>query len=161
MFYPNVITVTRQYRVWQYGLWSFQTGDTKLERFLPKNQHKGSFNNYVDQFWPNFDPLPPSSGQAWTSYIPPPCPRGQKGQKSTPPIKYSIKFNVIWILYLHIAHKKTQALVFNHLLCTASSSQSWTKGDFSVICHNFSTSFFEIFVHVDIQWPPHSAWNGQ
>ena len=28
-----------QYRLWQYGLWSFQTGDTKLERFLPKNQH--------------------------------------------------------------------------------------------------------------------------
>ena len=26
-------------RLWQYGLWSFQTGDTKLERFLPKNQH--------------------------------------------------------------------------------------------------------------------------
>ena len=26
-------------RVWQYGLWSFQTGCTKLERFLPKNQH--------------------------------------------------------------------------------------------------------------------------
>ena len=25
--------------VWQYGLWSFQKGDTKLERFLPKNQH--------------------------------------------------------------------------------------------------------------------------
>ena len=25
--------------VWQYGLWSFQTGGTKLERFLPKNQH--------------------------------------------------------------------------------------------------------------------------
>ena len=25
--------------LWQYGLWSFQTGDTKLERFLPKNQH--------------------------------------------------------------------------------------------------------------------------
>ena len=24
---------------WQYGLWSFQTGYTKLERFLPKNQH--------------------------------------------------------------------------------------------------------------------------
>ena len=24
--------------LWQYGLWSFQTGDTKLERFLPKNQ---------------------------------------------------------------------------------------------------------------------------
>ena len=25
--------------IWQYGLWSFQTGGTKLERFLPKNQH--------------------------------------------------------------------------------------------------------------------------
>ena len=25
--------------LWQYGLWSFQTGDKKLERFLPKNQH--------------------------------------------------------------------------------------------------------------------------
>ena len=23
----------------QYGLWSFQTEGTKLERFLPKNQH--------------------------------------------------------------------------------------------------------------------------
>ena len=26
----------------QYGLWSFQTGGTKLERFLPQNQHKYS-----------------------------------------------------------------------------------------------------------------------
>ena len=25
--------------VWQYGLWSFQAGSTKLERFLQKNQH--------------------------------------------------------------------------------------------------------------------------
>ena len=25
--------------LWQYGQWSFQTGGTKLERFLPKNQH--------------------------------------------------------------------------------------------------------------------------
>ena len=25
--------------VWQYGLWSFQMGVTKLESFLPKNQH--------------------------------------------------------------------------------------------------------------------------
>ena len=25
--------------LWQYGFWSFQTGDKKLERFLPKNQH--------------------------------------------------------------------------------------------------------------------------
>ena len=23
--------------IWQYGLWSFQMGDKKLERFLPKN----------------------------------------------------------------------------------------------------------------------------
>ena len=26
-------------KVWQYGLWSFQMGATKLERFLSKNQH--------------------------------------------------------------------------------------------------------------------------
>ena len=26
------------FTLWQYGLWSFQTGDTKLEIFLPKNQ---------------------------------------------------------------------------------------------------------------------------
>ena len=25
--------------LWQFRLWSFQTGDTKLERFLHKNQH--------------------------------------------------------------------------------------------------------------------------
>ena len=25
--------------LWQYGMWSFQMGDTKLERLLPKNQH--------------------------------------------------------------------------------------------------------------------------
>ena len=28
-----------QWLLWQYGLWSFQTGGRKLERFLPKNQH--------------------------------------------------------------------------------------------------------------------------
>ena len=27
------------YTQWQYGLWSFQTGGTKLERFLPKDQY--------------------------------------------------------------------------------------------------------------------------
>ena len=27
-----------RYSLWQYGLWSFQMMDTKLERFLPKNQ---------------------------------------------------------------------------------------------------------------------------
>ena len=30
--------VVKQWSVWQYGLRSFQTGGTKLERFLPKNQ---------------------------------------------------------------------------------------------------------------------------
>ena len=29
--------------LWQYRLWSFQSGGTKLERFLPKNQHWSSF----------------------------------------------------------------------------------------------------------------------
>ena len=47
---------------------------------------KGSFNNYVDQNLTNFDPLPPSSGQAWT-FTYPPCPRGQKVEKK-PPLKY-------------------------------------------------------------------------
>ena len=28
-----------------------------------------AFNNYVDQILPNFDPLPPSSGETWTFYI--------------------------------------------------------------------------------------------
>ena len=27
------------FKLWQYGLWSFQTGGTKLERISPKNQH--------------------------------------------------------------------------------------------------------------------------
>ena len=40
------------YTVWQYGLWSFQTGGIKLERFLPKNQHTQrkllNFENWVN-----------------------------------------------------------------------------------------------------------------
>ena len=39
------------YLVWQYGLWSFQTGVTKLERFLSKNQHTQrkllNFENWI------------------------------------------------------------------------------------------------------------------
>ena len=35
----NVMHYQEDYRVWQYELWSFQTGDTRLERFLPRNQH--------------------------------------------------------------------------------------------------------------------------
>ena len=38
--------------LWQYGLRSFQTGGTKLERFLPKNQHTLrkllNFENWVN-----------------------------------------------------------------------------------------------------------------
>ena len=39
------------YCVFQYGLWSFQTRGTKLERFLPKNQHPQrkllNFDNWI------------------------------------------------------------------------------------------------------------------
>ena len=38
--------------LWQYGLSSFQAGDTKLERFLPKNQHTEmkllNFENWIN-----------------------------------------------------------------------------------------------------------------
>ena len=38
--------------LWQYGLWSFQTGYMKLERFLPKNQHTQriflNFKNWIN-----------------------------------------------------------------------------------------------------------------
>ena len=38
--------------LWQYGLWSFQTRGTKLERFLPKSQHTQrkllNFENWVN-----------------------------------------------------------------------------------------------------------------
>ena len=37
--------------IWQYGLWSFQRGVTKLVRFLPKNQHPQrkllNFENWI------------------------------------------------------------------------------------------------------------------
>ena len=37
--------------VWQYGLWSFQTGGTKIKRFLPKNQHtQGKLLNFENWF---------------------------------------------------------------------------------------------------------------
>ena len=48
--------------VWQYGLWSFQMGDTKLDRYLPTNQNIKK--NYLNlsfglmascQKVPNFD----------------------------------------------------------------------------------------------------------
>ena len=38
--------------LWQYGLWSFQVGGTKLERFLNKNQHaQRKLLNF--EFWIN------------------------------------------------------------------------------------------------------------
>ena len=44
--------VSTKYTVWQYGLWSFQTGGTKSERFLPKNQHtQRKFLNFEN--WTN------------------------------------------------------------------------------------------------------------
>ena len=40
------------YTIWQYGLWSFQAGGTKLERVLSKNQHTQKklldFENWVN-----------------------------------------------------------------------------------------------------------------
>ena len=35
----NLFKSRLQVSLWQYGLWNFQTGGTKLERFLPKNRH--------------------------------------------------------------------------------------------------------------------------
>ena len=41
----------RNWGLWQYGLWSFQTRGIKLERFLPKNQHTQrkllNFENWI------------------------------------------------------------------------------------------------------------------
>ena len=38
--------------IWQYGLWSFLAGGTKLERFIPTNQHTQrillNFENWVN-----------------------------------------------------------------------------------------------------------------
>ena len=39
-------------RLWQYGLWSFQAGGTKLERFLHKNQHT-QMKLLNSEFWIN------------------------------------------------------------------------------------------------------------
>ena len=54
-FTPSItMVVTIQYKstIWQYRLWSFQTGGTKLERFLPQNQHTQrfllNFENWVN-----------------------------------------------------------------------------------------------------------------
>ena len=45
--------------------WSLIDNHTSFD----SSGYKGAFNNYVDQILPNFDPLPPSSGQLWTFYM--------------------------------------------------------------------------------------------
>ena len=46
------ISSHRLCRLWQYGLWSFQAGGTKLERFFHKNQHtQRKLLNF--EFWIN------------------------------------------------------------------------------------------------------------
>ena len=71
----------------RYVLYSLVNKEIRYSR--PLWNLKGAFNNYVDQFWPNFDPLPPLE---WTSvdilHPPPPCSRGQKMDKSPPPLKF-------------------------------------------------------------------------
>ena len=43
-------------RLWQYGLWTFQTGGINIERFLPKNQHnQRNFLNF-ENYWTNGGP---------------------------------------------------------------------------------------------------------
>ena len=50
--HTHVLIHTRERVLWQYGLWSFQAGGAKLERFLPKNQHTQrkllKFENWVN-----------------------------------------------------------------------------------------------------------------
>ena len=36
--FVGIFVKFESYSLWQHRLWSFQTGGTKLERFLPKNQ---------------------------------------------------------------------------------------------------------------------------
>ena len=49
---PKRLSVSKVPNKWQYGLWSFQAGGTKLERFLHKNQHtQRKLLNF--EFWIN------------------------------------------------------------------------------------------------------------
>ena len=53
-----ILIIIKGCPLWQYGLWSFQTGGTKLERFLPKNQHTQrkllNFENWVSEIGHHF-----------------------------------------------------------------------------------------------------------
>ena len=52
------VTIECYHWLWQYGLWSFQTGGTKLGRVLPKNQHAQrkllNFENWVSRIEHHF-----------------------------------------------------------------------------------------------------------
>ena len=41
------------WQLWQYGLWSFQMGGTKLESFLPKNQDTQRKLLNFENYWVN------------------------------------------------------------------------------------------------------------
>ena len=45
--------------LWQYGLWSFQTGGTKLGRFLPENPQRKllNFENWISGGPQNFSKI--------------------------------------------------------------------------------------------------------
>jgi hypothetical protein len=52
LFDPSLHTHLGACLLWLYGLWSFQAGGTKLERFLLKNQHtQRKLLNF--EFWIN------------------------------------------------------------------------------------------------------------
>ena len=45
--------VVENSKVWQYGLWNFQEGGTKLESLLHKNQHTTQRKSLNFEFWIN------------------------------------------------------------------------------------------------------------
>ena len=101
--------------------------------------------------WTNFDPILMPPPLEWTSVDilnpPPPLSTWTKGTKKPPPhIQLSSMF-----YFDDLVHKKRQALVFNHLLCTVIRL-------FIVICHDSSIPFYQSFVHVDIQRSPPPPW---
>ena len=62
-FYYCGYYLTSYHTIWQYGLWSFQTGGTKLDRFLPKNQHtQRKLLNFKNLCW-----MFKFTGKKWSS----------------------------------------------------------------------------------------------
>ena len=76
---------TVRQRLMIFGLQRLQSFVTVRPHYQLSYPYKGSFNNYVDQILTNFDPLPPSSGQAWTFFIPPLVHVDKRWIKGTPP----------------------------------------------------------------------------